>query len=456
MTYNPPSVQVSSVANNRIINISEDTRIPVIVGKGPAKRLVVDYPIVRSSSRFDLLPNSGSGVSYIALTQVASYPGAAVSNTNWHLHYSTSGSCSVYWAGVAGSTIPKAGETYYVSYNYNVPTTQFTPQVFTDSSDIVATYGTEDSATPDITIAANMALENGAPAVMCLQVSGNTAAEANWSTAFDLLKKKSNIAYLVPITSGSAIQNLALTHCLNESAPIIGHERECIFGMTVGTTVAQFVAKAIALKNSRCILVTPSDSITRTSPAGATLTLQGANIAAALSGLITSQAIPASPVTGKIITGFLIPDDQFEPYDMNYMAGNGVCVIYSQSGVVKVRHAVTTDPTSADTREISIISSDDYVRRVTRNKLTDAYIGKGIVISSSTPAAVAGTVAAIWGSMVRQGFIDAYGTKNDPTTGEVPISASQDNTEPTKINVTGSIRFLYPLNYISVTFFIYV
>jgi len=455
-SYNPPSVQVSSVANNRIINISEDVRIPAIVGQGPTKRTVTDYPIVRSSSGYDLLVNSGSSAGYITLTKVASYPGAPVSNSSWHLHYGTSGSCAVYWEGTAGSTMPRTGETYYVSYHYPVPSSQFTPTVFTDSADIVTAYGSEDSSTPNITIAANMALENGAPAVMCLQVSGSVSSDANWTTAFNKLKKKSNVAYVVPVASGSTIQTAALQHCLVESAPVIGHERECIFGATPGTTVDTFVSKAVALKNSRVILVAPSDNITRISPTGTTLILQGAHIAAALAGLITAQDKAITPVTGKIITGFTIPDDQYEPYDMNYMAANGVCVIYSMSGIIKVRHAITTDPTSADTREISIVSSDDMVRRITREKLTDAYVGKGIVISSSTPAAVAGTVAAIWSSLVREGLIDNYGTKNDPTTGEVPISASQDPNEPTKINVTGAVRFLYPLNYISVTFYIYV
>jgi hypothetical protein len=200
----------------------------------------------------------------------------------------------------------------------------------------------------------------------------------------------------------------------------------------------------------------PAANVTRGLAGGTTLTLDGSYIAAAMGGLITAQPTAITPVTGKIITGFVIPDDQYEPYEMNRMGANGVCVVYSKSGVIKVRHAITTDPSSANTREISIVSSDDLVRRITRNKLTDAYIGKGIVISESTPAAVAGTVKAIWNQLIRDGLISSYGTRNDPTTGEVPVSASQDSNEPTRINVTGSVKFLYPLNYITVEFFIYV
>jgi len=458
MTYLPPNVSVDSIANNRIINISEDVRLPAIVGAGPSKRTVTDYVITRGTSDpgWDALPTSGSAGS-ITITKVSPYPGATATYASWSGSFSgVNNSGGIYWNGTPGSTSPRSGEPYYISYEYPVPSTQFAPQIFTDSKEIAATYGTEDSDTPDITTAANIALENGAPAVMCLQVSGSAASSANWTTAFNKLKKKSNIAYLVPVSSGSTVRTAALQHCLVESVPSVGHERECIVGASPSATVANFLSLAAALKNKRAILVAPGTSITRTTPAGTVLTLHGGHISAALAGLITSQEKAIQPVTGKIITGFVIPDDQYEPYDMNRMGNAGVCVMYSKSGVIKVRHAITTDTTSADTREISIVAADDLVRRITREKLEEAYLGKGIVITESTPAAVAGTVKAIWSSLVRDGLISTYGTKNDPVTGEVPISAAQDTLEPTRINVTGSVKFLYPLNYITVEFFIYV
>lgn len=457
MAYTPPSVRVTSIANNRIINIDEDARIPCIVGEGPTTRTITDTAIVRGSGNYDVLPNSGSAVGYITLSTVSPYPGAAASYSNWDGYFSTSGSSAIYWDGTAGSTAPREGEVYYASYTYPVPSDQFDPQLFVDSNDVKAFYGAESISIGKLTVAANMALENGAPAVMCVQVVGNPAVDANWSTALDKLKKKSSIAYIVPITSGSSIQNLTIAHCEIESNPDIGHERECIIGAdSTITDVNGFVSKADALDNKRVVLVAPDADVTRTSSAGTALILGGEYIAAALSGLITGQDKIIKPVTGKQIVGFTIPDDQYEPYDMNRMAAVGVCVIYAKSGVTKVRHAITTDTSNADNREISVVAADDLVRRITRTSLTDAYIGKGIVISESTPAGVAATVKAIWNSLVRDGLIASYGTKNDPTTGEVPITAAQDPNEPTRINVTGSVKFLYPLNYINVEFYIYV
>lgn len=463
MAYTPPSVTVTSIANNRIINIAGDVRIPAIVGEGPSLRTVTDQAVTRGSgSGPDLLNITPSGSpGTVTLTKVAPYPGATSSYSNWDGYYSLSGSFGdIYWdpGATPGSTAPRQGETYYVSFTYPVPSTQFDPVLFTDSKDIINTYGSE-SASNKLTVAANMALENGAPAVMCLQVSGSASSLTNWQSAFDKLKKKTNIAYVVPVTTDNSVSGVVaavVQHCNEQSAPAIGHERSAIVGMHSSASVDDHITKSDALDDKRAVLVAPGASVTRTTSAGTALTLDGAYIAAALAGLITAQSKPIQPVTGKIITGFVIPDDQYEPYQMNRMANEGITVIYARSGVNKVRHAVTTDPTSADTYEISVVAADDMVRRITRNKLTDAYIGKGLVITESTPSQVVGTVKAIWNSLVRDGLIFEYGTRNNPTTGEVPISAVQDPNEPTRINVTGSVKFLYPLNYITLEFFVYV
>jgi len=463
MAYNPPSVKVTSIANNRIINISGDVRIPAIVGEGPSLRTVTDQAVVRGSGagpdQLNITPSGSVGT--VTLTRVSPYPGATSSYSAWDNRYSLSGSFGdIYWdpGAIGGSTAPREGETYYVSYTYPVPDTQFDPTIFTDSKDIIAAYGAE-SASNKLTVAANMALENGAPAVMCLQVSGSASTLTNWQSAFDKLKKKDNIAYVVPVTTDTDVSGViaaAVQHCNEQSSPAIGHERETIFGMSSSSSVDDHVTKSNTLDDKRAILVAPGANVTRTTSTGIALTLDGSYIAAALAGLITAQAKPIQPVTGKIITGFVIPDDQYEPYEMNRMGAEGVTVIYAKSGINKVRHALTTDPTSADTSEISVVAADDLVRRITRQKLTDAYIGKGLVITESTPSQVIGTVKAIWNSLVRDGLIFEYGTKNNPTTGEVPITAVQDPNDPTRINVTGSVKFLYPLNYISLEFYVYV
>jgi len=455
MTYQAPGVTVESIISQRVISISEEARIPAIISTGPSIRTVIDEPVERAassgSSNVDYLLHYG-----VTVTQVAAIPNVSGSYSNWSGHWSYGAGTDVnnlgyiQWdSGTPGDGQPREGEIYYVSYTYPVPATQFDPTLFVDSDDVRAFYGDEDLITGQMTIAANLALENGAPAVMCVQVSGSN--DSDWQTAFNKLKKKKNIAYVIPISNDETIQGYASNHCLIESQPLIGHERECILGMSSGSDVDDHVARAQALESIRVILVFPSENVSR-----GDLILDGTYVAAAVAGSICAQEKVVSPITGKVLVGFAIPDEAYEPYDMNRLGANGVLVCYSESGVIKVRHSLTTDPTSATTAEVSVVASDDYVRRITRTRLDEMFLNKGIVIGPTTPGAVEESVKAIWNAMVRNGFIYVYGTKTDPLTGEVPIKAVTDPDEPRQINVTGSIRYLYPLNYIRVTFFVYI
>jgi len=461
MVYRPPSVRVESVPNYRIINIGEDVRVPAIVGVGPSTLTVTDEAVVRSSGSGSLHRDSLANYN-VTVTKVAAYPGAASSYSNWDGNWTSGSGTSaddpgyIQWnGGSPGDGQPRNNETYYVSYTYPVPSTQFDPTLFVDSADVEAKYGSENLTDGQITIAAKIALENGAPAVMCQQISGSSSSDAVWTAAFDKLRKKDNIAYVVPVSTSGSVHTAALLHCLRESVPSVGHERETILGMADGSTVNQILARAASINSKRGI-VTFGNDVIRTLADNTILTLDGSYVAAAIAGSQTGQEKPIQPITGKIIVGFSIPDDQFEPYDMNRMANGGVLVIYAKSGIIKVRHAITTDGTSADTEEMSVVAADDLVRRITRNRLTEAFLGKGIVIGPGTPTAVVQAVKAIWAQLIRDGLIFDYGKKFDPTTGEVPITATQDSNEPRQINVTGAIKFLYPLNYINVTFFIYV
>lgn len=478
MVYTPPSVTVSSIANSRIINISEDARLPAIIGTGPEVRTTTDTALARGSANFDLLPTSGAAGS-VVIAQVAAYPGAPSSDSRWQVtsgtptHWNASGSGgALYWADteIAGIGKPLLGETYYVSYTQTVPANQYEPQTFTDSKDVAAFYGSEETGikvgvltgSGSIVTGANLALENGAPAVIAVQLSNGSsyASSTTWDDAYQKLEKKDNIAYVVPLASGSvgklAAHTSGILHVNSQSTPVNGHERSLIVGASAGKTVENVVTDTTAIADKRVIYVVPGKELTRTLASGTVITLDGAWAGAALAGLLTSQDKVITPATGKVIAGLTIPDSQYTPFELNRMANNGALLLTSRNGIVKVRHGITTDPTDASTQEISVVAGDDLVRRITRNKLTQRFVGKGIVIDDATIASVEATVRTIWGAMQRDALIQSFGTRTDPTTGEVPITANRDLSDPTKINVTGSIRFLFPLNFINVEFFIFV
>jgi hypothetical protein len=131
-------------------------------------------------------------------------------------------------------------------------------------------------------------------------------------------------------------------------------------------------------------------------------------------------------------------------------------VLKNKSGITTIRDAITTDGTSADTQEISVVAVQRLVKRTVRNGLNNTYMGKGVVISQNTPSHVAATTASILQGLVSAGEIFGYGTVDNPTTGEVKISAKQNTTEPRQIDLTFSYKPLYPLKWIVATASVYV
>jgi hypothetical protein len=126
------------------------------------------------------------------------------------------------------------------------------------------------------------------------------------------------------------------------------------------------------------------------------------------------------------------------------------------NGFVTIKDAITTDPTSADTQELSVVAQQRLVKRSIRNGLNSTYINKGFVILPDTPSDVASTVNAILDGLVTQGEIYAFGQNNNPLTGETATSAVQDPTEPRRILVTCSVKYLYPLKWILVSVNTYI
>ena len=480
--YTPPGVDVNVLANPRLINLGEAARVTAIVGMGPTTRTVVDEPIVRGTASIDYLGMySGTGC---IVSQIAEYSGlypglvSYVSRTSGGGLYalaSASVNTSGYltWSG-SGDNVPSAGTTYFVTYVYNVPSSQFTPTLFNDKQLIKATYGAESTTNGVLAVAGSINLENGAPAVLLCQASGSVYNEQAYKDAIDKLKKYDYIEHVVVVfPSGSvtrAQQETVLVYAFNHVMSMNTNRKER--GLVQGSPSADYASggfdtigspsvsgtytyRGTALKHEDNVYVVPSVCY-RVDESGNTMLLDGNFAASAVAGKQVAQQLRSTPITGMTITGVTIDDEKWSDFEMNFLAANGCLVLTSKSGVIKVRDAITTDPTNADTQEMSVISQKRLVKRSLRNGLENTYTGKGLVILPTTPNDVIATTEAILRTLVKQREIYDYGKNDNPTTGETKISAKQNTEEPRKIDVTCSIKYLYPLKWINVTVSTYV
>jgi len=480
--YTPPGVDVSVLANPRLINLGEATRITAIVGMGPTTRIVTDEPVVRGTASIDYLgafPGSGVSVSQIAEFS-GLYPGLVnyVSRTAGGGLYalasaSVSPGGSLTWTG-SGTDVPTAGTTYFVTYTYNVPTSQFTPTLFNDKQLIKATYGAESNTNGILAVAGSINLENGAPAVLLCQVTSSVYNETAYKDAIDKLKKYDYIEQVVVVfPSGSvtrAQQETVLIYAFNQvmsmntnrkergliqGSPSAGYASGGFDSVGSPSVSGSYTYRGTALKHEDNVYVVPS-VCHRVDESGNTMLLDGNFAAAAVAGKQVAQQLRSTPITGMTITGITMEDEKWSDFEMNFLAASGCLVLTSKSGVIKVRDAITTDPANADTQEMSVIAQKRLVKRSLRNGLENTYMGKGVVILPTTPNDVIATTEAILRTLVKQREIFDYGKNDNPTTGETKISAKQNTEEPRKIDVTCSIKYLYPLKWISVTVSTYV
>ena len=186
------------------------------------------------------------------------------------------------------------------------------------------------------------------------------------------------------------------------------------------------------------------------------MTLNNAFVAAALAGKVCGTESWSAPVTGSQLSSFSIPDELWNESEKNILASAGVTVVESRNSFVTIRHALTTDMTSADTSEISVVSLLDRVRKVTRDQLTARFLGKGLTIDDALLGSIEAAVGTIWTGLIDDDEIAAYGTTNNPITGEIPIAVTQDASEPRRIHVVGSVSPLYPVTWIDVDLTTYV
>ncbi len=139
------------------------------------------------------------------------------------------------------------------------------------------------------------------------------------------------------------------------------------------TEIAQDVAdRAVAYGSSRVCATIPDQF-----PSGG-VTVPGYFLSAILAGL-RGGAAPHQPLTHVALQGIDNVDrvtDLFTESDLNLMAGQGVWIVTkNKQGVIYTRHAVTTDPTSIDTREESVRTNLDSISSFI-NRYLQGYIGK--------------------------------------------------------------------------------
>lgn len=339
-----------------------------------------------------------------------------------------------------------AGATVRVTYKYT-DSTFFDATTFTDVFDVQDAYGaafdSSGALTSPLTLAAQLAFGNGATEIVAVAVSYSGAPVlGDFQTALAKLEDIESVAVIVPATGDHTVFASVSNHVTLQSQN--RRERRAIVGVdghTNAVSSATRIGYAQAIANRRVMMASPSKISYFSTTANLEVPVAGYFMSAALAGLSVSQGV-AMPLTRKVLTGFTNITETLSEQQKNTEATAGLCVIEQlRSGQIRVRHGITTDPTSLYTREWTITGQEDRLAIQIRNYL-DASGVIGSVISDTTLASVKAQVIGALGILQDNGDIQAW--RN--------IQTRQLVNNPDVIQVQFEWQASIPLNYILVRY----
>ncbi len=336
---------------------------------------------------------------------------------------------------------PAPAKTYQIDYSFAKVSDDYVPRFFFNMTDVVNEHG-EVSDTNKLSLGAEIVFQQGASAVALIQIDPADGAEVTqFRNAIDKLLTVEDINIVVPLSPNPSLFSFLETHVNLASSVTERKERTGIVGLEGSpdvTTVGNF---AEALADKRMVLVYPPSAVRFVGTNQTASTLDGSFIAAAIAGIRTSREFDvADPLTRKELTGFESIEDTLLRTEKNLLTSKGVLVIDTVSTIPRVRHGVTTDPTTVENREYSVVEIIDFVGVSSRELLEAIYIGQKILVD--TPSQVRSTINAILSDLVSREIIVDF----------KDIQSSINNLDPTQIDVSFAIRPVFPLNFIFITF----
>jgi hypothetical protein len=296
----------------------------------------------------------------------------------------------------------------------------------------------------ELTMGAYFAFQNGASQIItcAVQPTQDPPILADYEAALNKFQVIDAIAVVVPCTGNQSLFAPVQSHVDTES--INSHERRAILGMDGSVTSvssATRITNAQSINDTRVAMVSPA-TVTYYNPnLNTTQVLGGQFLACAIAG-INARQTAATPLTRKTIASFVnIAESESEPQkDQEAQAGLMVCENTNQ-GTMRIRHGVTTAPSTLITREWTITGQSDAMVYQLRSFLDgDGLIG-GVINALTMPNIQASASAAL-ADLVQNGVILGYSG----------LAVNQLVNSPDVVEITFAWQPSIPLNYILVSY----
>lgn len=382
MSYRSPGTKIEEIQGSVTASSGSTRRTPCFIGTASAYIKINYEKVVRGASgQSDALAKTPVH----AVSFVGSQKGLKdyVQGT----HYTVT-STGITWATTAGLTYPAAGATYYVTYSYNRPDTDYAYKEFTTFDALTADLGAIDPASTLVMLGDLSFNYFNLPKIAVVQTKADT--DAAYLTALKLCEHR-DVQTIGITKSSSAVRTAGINHVVERSLPDNKRFRTFFTGAASDTPLGTYdsltdcIAKsAYAIKNERVLFVNaPRALYYYTSATDNSVTLStvvdGAFIAAAIGAYRDSFIDPTTTLINRTVPGlYLFPED----YDNYYSdprlvdAGTASCFIVKNSGdAMLVEDDLTTDNTSVERNNYNIITAKDYLAKDVINQMTRTFKG---------------------------------------------------------------------------------
>lgn len=464
--YVPPGVYVSTDVTGAVAAVGVNDTVVCLVGRGIGYQIYTET-ISFAGGNAKPLTQKGIDKNSVVVTGTIDVSGVATAVTFQVDGVSTPHDYSIGQVGTGTASvstinrttsgqIPPSG-TVVVTYHY-ADDSYYQLNNFSDYSSFESVYGPPfDPVTgallSPLSLAAQLAFQNGGNVIYAVALSGTGSVAAQFAAAYGLTLPNFDINMIVPLfetaVDGSSAQSLGaglVGHLSN--ADDEGYPRVAIMGLPQAFTGETPDVLAQQLDYRRVVLVWPPAFLYYNSVINSTIILDGIYFAAACAGVLANQSVNRGLTRSNIRSFSGIPISvlaNMSTSNKNTWSSRGVAVAeVDRNGRLVIRHGVTTDVSSVQNRELSIVRCQDALFNLLQTSLSQADM-IGDPITANTPLAVKGIIAGALETALSQDTIQNY-------TNLLVRQQLLPTGDPTVIECTFSYSPTYPLNYITVVF----
>lgn len=416
--YTLPGTTIDEVTTPSSANITTTQRLICFIGTASASKTSKNEAVVRTSTGAtplaDDLTYTDEGISAVSVCGSQKGLNDYVAGT----HYDLTGN-QIVWTS---SGVVTNGATYYVTYTYDRPSSDYGYKLFYDYEDVLNDLGTDIPTNPLVNIAKLALRYYNLPAIAVVQVPV-TETSSDYSAALALAKYR-DIQTICVLNSSTTIRALVIAHVNERSLAVNGKFRVSYTGAPASTILgtednaASLRGMVTAIANERIAFVNATRAKYYYNDPTTNLETfavkDGAFIAAAVAAYRDSFIHPTTTLLNKIVPGIELYDEDYDDYydegKLTLAGSSSLYLLAPSGGMTAVIDDLTSDNSTVERNNANIITAKDYVAKDVIIQINRTFKGSLIKNRSTYKQTVLNYLQILFKAYLQNNVIESIST----------------------------------------------